>query len=209
MFRQYLESLDSVFTREQRKMRKNGNYHLLQEFILVENSYIFFDPMRLEKRAVVAIAGILLCLFPHEKLDKNGVNLMFSTGTKTIAAVLIVTLTTVALFSVLTFPRTTVNLQVSFALGVDNEVKEFDLPFLQDKVLVEVAITTGSALWRASIADVNNSEVWSYCKAQGDSTVYQSEWVALQSGHYSFTFGTIGIGNLDANVKVSSKGGFW
>jgi len=134
---------------------------------------------------------------------------MFSAGTKTIAAVLIVTLVTVALFSVLTFPRTAVNLQVSFDLGLDNEIKEFDVPFLQDKVLVEVAITTGSALWRASIADVNDTEVWSYSKAQGDSTVYQSEWVTLQSGHYTFAFGTIGIGNLDANVKVTSKGGFW
>lgn len=52
-------------------MRKKGNCHLLLELILIENICIFFDPMWLEKMAVVAFAGILLCLFPHEKLDKK------------------------------------------------------------------------------------------------------------------------------------------
>jgi hypothetical protein len=134
---------------------------------------------------------------------------MSSTGTKIVAAVLVIVLAVVVLYSALTFPRAEVNLQVSFTVGVDREAKEFDVPFLQDKALVEVGVTTGTALWRASITDANGSEVWSYSKAQGDSTTYQSGWIALPSGHYNFTFGTIGIGNLDAYVKVTSKGGFW
>ena len=134
---------------------------------------------------------------------------MPSTKIKIIAAVLIVVLAAVVLYSALTFPRTVVDLQFSFAVGVDREVKEFDVPILQDKALAEVVVTTGTALWRASVTDANGTEVWSYSKAQGDSTTYQSGWIALQSGHYNFTFGTIGIGNLDANVKVTSKGGFW
>lgn len=134
---------------------------------------------------------------------------MVSTGTKIVTAFLIIVLAAVFLYSALTFPKDVVDLQVSFTAGVDREAKEFDVPFLQDKAMVEVAITTGTALWRAIIIDANGTEVWSYSKAQGDSTTYQSGWIALQSGHYNFTFGTIGIGNLDANVKATSKGGFW
>lgn len=134
---------------------------------------------------------------------------MSSNRTKTLATITILTIAAFALVSVITFPRIAVDLQVSFAVGLDNEVKQFDIPILQDKAIMEVAITTGSALWRASITDVNGTEVWSHTKAQGDSTTYQSEWVPLQSGHYNLTFGTIGVGNLNANIKVTSKGGFW
>ena len=134
---------------------------------------------------------------------------MSSTRTKIVITALIIILAVVGLYSALTFPRTTVDLQISFTAGVDHEVKELNVPVLQDKVQVEVAITTGTSLWRAIITDANGKEVWSHSKAQGDSTTYQSGWISLQSGTYNFTFGTIGIGNLNANVKVTSKGGFW
>jgi len=128
---------------------------------------------------------------------------------KIVAAALIGVLAAVVLYSALTFPSLVVDLQVNFAVGVESETKEFDVPFLQDEALVEVAVMNGTALWLAVITDSNSSEVWSHTKAQGDSTTYTSGWIALPSGHYSFTFGTIGIGNLDSNVKVTSKGGFW
>ena len=134
---------------------------------------------------------------------------MPSTVMKIVVTVLVVVLAAFALYSALTFPRAVVDLQTSFNVGVDREVREFDVAFLHDQALVEVAVTTGTSLWRASITDANGSEVWSHSKAQGDSTTYQSGWIALPSGNYNFTFGTIGIGNLDANVKVTSKGGFW
>ena len=124
-------------------------------------------------------------------------------------AVLIIVLVTVALYSALTFPTTSVNLQVSFSIGADREVEEFAVTFFQDKVQVEVSVTTGAAMWSASITDANGKEVWSHNKAQGDSTTYESEWIAIQSGSYNFTFGTIGFGNLEASAKVTSKGGFW
>ena len=134
---------------------------------------------------------------------------MPSTVMKIVVTVLVVVLAAFALYSALTFPRAVVDLQTSFNVGVDREVREFDVAFLHDQALVEVAVTTGTSLWRANITDTNGSEVWSHSKAQGDSTTYQSGWIALPSGHYNFTFGVIGIGNLDANVKVTSKGGFW
>ncbi len=123
--------------------------------------------------------------------------------------ILIVVLVAIALYSALTFPKTLVNLQVSFSIGADREVKEFAVPFFQDRVQVEVSVTTGAALWSASITDANGNEVWAHNKAQGDSTTYESEWIAIQSGSYNFTFGTIGIGNLEASAKVTSKSGFW
>lgn len=134
---------------------------------------------------------------------------MPSTRIKIVVVALVVVLVAVVLYSALTFPRAVLDLQVSLSVGVDVQAKEFDMPFLQDEVLVEVAVTTGTALWRASIIDASGSEIWSHSTAQGDSTTYQIGWIALPSGHYNFTFGTIGIGNLDANVKITSKGGFW
>lgn len=106
---------------------------------------------------------------------------MSSTGTKIVAAVLVIVLAVVVLYSALTFPRAEVNLQVSFTVGVDREAKEFDVPFLQDKALVEVGVTTGTALWRASITDANGSEVWSYSKAQGDQLPTRADGLRFQA----------------------------
>jgi hypothetical protein len=128
---------------------------------------------------------------------------------KVIAAVLIVVIVATVLYSALTSLRAVVDFQVSFTVGADQEQKEFDIPLLHDKAQVEVAVISGAALWRATITDTNGNEIWSHSKAHGDSTTYESGWLALTSGHYNFTFGTLGIGNLDASVKVTSKGGFW
>lgn len=113
------------------------------------------------------------------------------------------------LYSALTFPTNLAELEVSFSIGAEEEQKEFELPILHDKTQVEVVISSGSALWGASIADVNGTKIWEHAKAQGDQTVYTSDWITLPSGSYNFTFGTIGLGGLQANVKVTSKGGFW
>jgi hypothetical protein len=134
---------------------------------------------------------------------------MASTRIKIVAAALIVVLAAIVLYAALPFPSAVVDFQVSFTAGIDREEKEFDVPVLQDKVLVEVAVTSGTALWRATIIDSDGSLVWEHTSLQGDSTTYQSGWIALPSGRYNFTFGTIGFGNLDASVKVTSKGGFW
>ncbi len=83
------------------------------------------------------------------------------------------------------------------------------MPILHDKTHAEVSISSGSALWGASLTDVNGSKIWEHAKAQGDQTVYNSDWLTLPSGSYNFTFGTIGIGELHASVRVTSKGGFW
>jgi len=113
------------------------------------------------------------------------------------------------LYSTLTFPRNLAELEVSFSIGAEEEQKEFELPILHDKTQVEVVISSGSALWSASITDANGTKIWEHAKAQGDQTVYASDWITLPSGSYNFTFGTIGLGGLQANVKVTSKGGFW
>jgi len=112
-------------------------------------------------------------------------------------------------YSALTFPRNLAELEVSFSIGAEEEQKEFELPILHDKTQVEVVISSGSALWSASITDANGTKIWEHAKAQGDQTVYTSDWITLPSGSYNFTFGTIGLGGLQANVKVTSKGGFW
>lgn len=134
---------------------------------------------------------------------------MPSTTIKIAAAALVVVLAAVVLYAALTFPIDVIDFQVSFTAGLDREEKDFDVPILQNKALVQVSVTSGTALWRATILDANGSLVWEHPSLQGDSTTYQSGWIVLPSGHYNFTFRTIGFGNLDAGVKITSKGGFW
>ena len=131
-------------------------------------------------------------------------------STKKIVLFTVVAIILIAgLYSTLTFPRNLAELEVSFSIGAEEEQKEFELPILHDKTQVEVVISSGSALWGASITDASGSKVWEYAKAQGDQTVYTSDWLTLPSGSYKFTFGTMGLGGLKASVKVTSKGGFW
>jgi hypothetical protein len=135
---------------------------------------------------------------------------MSSKSALTVAAVFLVAIVVgVGVYAALTFPRAVVDFQVSFTVGVDNEQREFEMPALHEKAQVEFALGSGSALWRASIINAEGTTIWEHTKAQGDQTIYQSEWLTLPSGRYNFTFGTIGLGELQANVKVTTKGGFW
>ena len=45
--------------------------------------------------------------------------------------------------------------------------------------------------------------------AQGEQQSYSSGWMSLPSGSYNFTFGTIGVGSLEVDVTVISKGRVW
>ena len=128
---------------------------------------------------------------------------------KIAAVILIVVVVIAGGYIALTLPKTTVDFDVAFTVGADSKLQEFEVPLLHDKVQVEVAINSGSALWNAKIVDLTGKEIWSHSTAQGDQTTYRSEWLSLPSGQYNFTFGTLGLGELQANIKVSSKGGFW
>src|SRR5665647_446495 len=112
------------------------------------------------------------------------------------------------IFSGVTYPRTTANIPVSFTIGVDSKTATFDQPFLDDKVQVQVTVQNGAALWRAQIKN-GEQIIWEHSAAQGEQQSYSSGWIELASGSYNFTFGTIGIGSLDATATVTSKGGFW
>jgi hypothetical protein len=127
---------------------------------------------------------------------------------KTAISIVIIIIIAVSAYSALTYPENIINFSVSFTAGIDNKIIQFSQPFTDDKVQVQVAIQSGSALWRAQL--LNGSQViWEHSAVQGDQLSYNSGWIQLPSGTYNFTFGTIGIGSLDAKVTVTSKGGFW
>ncbi len=125
-----------------------------------------------------------------------------------IVAIVILLVAGFAVYAGVTYPRTTADIQVSFTVGADEKKIAFDQPFLDDKAQIQVTVETGAALWRAQI--LNGDEIiWEHSAAQGEQQSYNSGWILLQSENYNFTFGTIGIGSLDATATVSSKGGFW
>jgi len=133
------------------------------------------------------------------------------TAQKTVMAIVTIVVLVVAAFAVyagITYPRTLISIPVSFSLGAESKTTALDQSFLSNKVQVQVTIENGAALWRAQI--LNGSEVlWEHSAAQGEQQSYDSGWMQLPSGNYNFTFGTIGIGSLEAQVTVTSKGGFW
>jgi hypothetical protein len=108
----------------------------------------------------------------------------------------------------LTFPRTVLTFSVSFTIGATVERKEFDVPFLHDWFQVEVIVSSGLALWIASIRSQNET-LWSHSAVQGGQTTYRSDWTRLSSGHYNFTFATTGLGPLSSQIVVRSKGWPW
>jgi len=124
------------------------------------------------------------------------------------AAIVIIIVAAFAVYAGLTYPRTTVNIPVSFTIGVDSKTAAFDQPFLDDKVQVQIAVQNGAALSRAQILS-GDQVIWEHSAAQGEQQSYNSGWIQLPSGSYNFTFGTIGIGSLEATATVTSKGGFW
>lgn len=114
----------------------------------------------------------------------------------------------IGLYTVLTYPRSAVNFTVSFTIGADVERREFSVPILHETVQVEVVVNNGNLLWTANILQ-HSDVLWSHAAHQGGQTTYQSDWIRLPSGDYNFTFATAGIGSLDAEIQVTSKGGFW
>ena len=128
---------------------------------------------------------------------------------KIISATLIVVAVIAVFYGALTFPKAAIDFNVVFTVGADRKLGTFEVPFLHDKVQVEVNIESGSALWTARITDSNGTEVWSHTAVQGGQTTYRSDWTSIPSGRYNFTFGTIELGELEANIRVDSKGGFW
>lgn len=121
---------------------------------------------------------------------------------------IIIIIAAVAIYAGVTYPRTIISIPVSFAIGVDSKTVAFDQPSLNDKVQVQVAVQNGAALWRAQILS-GDQVIWEHSAAQGEQQSYSSGWIQLPSGSYKFTFGTIGIGSLDATATVMSKGGLW
>jgi hypothetical protein len=123
-------------------------------------------------------------------------------------AIVIIVVSAFSVYAGVTYPRTTASIPVSFRIGVDSKTTAFDQPFLDDKVQVQVVVQNGASLWRAQI--LNGTQViWEHLAAQGEQQSYSSGWIQLPTGSYNFTFGTIGIGSLDATATVTSKGGFW
>lgn len=114
----------------------------------------------------------------------------------------------IGLYTFLTYPRSVVNSTVSFTIGADVERREFSVPILHETVQVEVVVNNGNLLWTANILQ-HGDVLWSHVAHQGEQTTYRSDWVRLPSGDYNFTFATAGIGSLDVEIQVTSKGGFW
>ena len=130
---------------------------------------------------------------------------------KSVLAVVVIAIIIVVAFSAYageTYPRTTVNIPVSFTAGVDSKTTRFGQPFLDNKAQVQVTVQSGAVLWRAQILS-GGQVIWEHSAAQGEQQSYHSGWIQLPTGNYNFTFGTIGIGSLDATASVASKGGFW
>ena len=92
-----------------------------------------------------------------------------------LAVIVIVVVAVAGLYATLTFPKAVVGFQVSFAVGADQERRAFEVPVLHDRVQVEVIISSGSALWRASITDAGGDKIWEHGRAQGDQTTYTSD----------------------------------
>ena len=133
---------------------------------------------------------------------------MPKSGIIAVTAIAVIIIAVFAIYAGLTYPRTVVSIPVSFTVGADSTTTAFDQPFLDDKVQVQVMVENGAALWRARI--LNGTEIiWEHSAAQGEQQSYDSGWLQLPSGSYTFTFGTCGIRSLDATVEVKAKGGFW
>jgi hypothetical protein len=111
-------------------------------------------------------------------------------------------------YAALTYPKTVATIPVSFKFGAESKTIEFDVSSLQDKYNVDVSVLSGNALWGAKLVS-GNVTVWSHAASQGSQTSYQSGWLAISPGHYTFTFGTIGFGSLEGAVTLQTKGGFW
>jgi len=127
------------------------------------------------------------------------------------AVVLIAVLVVAALvvYAAVTYPKTVVSFPVSFIIGADVENREFEMSPFHGRVQVEVIVSSGTALWWNATIKRQDETIWNDHRSQGDQMTYKSGWMELSSGHYNFTFATAGLGSLQADVKVTTKGGFW
>ncbi|MEM2103911.1 MAG: hypothetical protein QW717_03365 [Candidatus Bathyarchaeia archaeon] len=137
-----------------------------------------------------------------------GVSSKNSKFRKAFALVIILVAALVAAYLSVAYPKVVVDFSVSFTIGADVKMVEFEVPFLHEHVKVEVYVRSGSAVWTAKIIG-SNGVLWSHTASQGGQTTYTSGWMKIISGRYNFSFATVGIGSLEAQIKLTSKGVFW
>jgi hypothetical protein len=125
-----------------------------------------------------------------------------------IVTIVVLVVVGLSIYALVTFPRNTLTIPVSFTIGADVVTRTLEQPFLADRVQVQVVVESRASLWRAQILE-QNQVLWEHSAGQGEQTSFKSEWIELPVGSYTFTFGAIGVGSLKAEVSVTSKGGFW
>ncbi len=135
-------------------------------------------------------------------------NRAVSSIVKTIVAIVVIIVVVLAGFLLWTYPRDVVSFPVSLAVGASAQQESFEVPVFDSAVQVQVSISSGASLWQASITDIDGDIIWSDQAPQVGQTTYNSDWLALSSGSYNFSFGTLG-GALEARVTVKAKGAFW
>lgn len=127
---------------------------------------------------------------------------------KAIMLIVIIVVAVFGAYAAVTFPKTVVSFPVSFTIGAETKTEEFDVPWLHGAIQVEIKVQSGTALWSAEITS-GDEKIWSHSAAQGGQTTYTSEWMEISAARCNFTFRTLGIGSLEGEIKVTTKGGFW
>jgi hypothetical protein len=127
---------------------------------------------------------------------------------RSVVFVAVLAVVALVVYASLTYPVKAVSFPVSFTIGANVEDRELDMSPLHGWAQVEVTVNSGTALWTATIKN-QDENIWDHRASQGGQTIYKSEWIELSSGQYNFTFATAGFGELNADVKVTTKGGFW
>ncbi|HKZ88512.1 MAG TPA: hypothetical protein VJ066_05075 [Candidatus Bathyarchaeia archaeon] len=127
-----------------------------------------------------------------------------------IAAIILVAVIVISVaYAAITFPHTIVNFPVAFSVGPDQAKTEFEVPALNDKVQVHVTLSGNSTWLRAAVETAYGVTLWEYKPSQANQTIYHSAWTTIPSGRYNFTFSSIGRESLNAEISITSKGGFW
>ena len=142
------------------------------------------------------------------QIVKKAMKMAMSRALKAIVLIVIIVAAAFGVYAAVTFPRTVVSFPVSFTVGAEKEENEFDVPWLHGLLQVEINVQSGTALWSARITS-GDEAIWSHTAAQGGQTTYASGWIEISAGRYNFTFRTVGIGSLEGEIKVTTKGGFW
>lgn len=113
----------------------------------------------------------------------------------------------VAGYFALTYPRVILGISASFIGGTRQE-REFNVPFLDSRVQVQVTLISGVTGWDAQILK-EHEVIKEFSRPQGSQTTYFSDWIDLSPGNYNLTFTALGLFNVTAQINVLSKGGFW